>query len=1026
MARDVSTGLKATRHRVCAALCLLLVQFVLAPPSALAADQARRLSELKHRAWTVEDGAPAGVRALAQTRDGYLWIGTTTGLYRFDGARFQAAKELLGSSLLSQSINCLLVSSSGVLWIGYVTGGASFLQDGRLRHYSEDSGMPMSSVNSIAQDADGQMWAGTSTGLLRLIGERWTPVRMGADGSDIFVRKLAFDRDGRLWVARSLSVISLPRGASEFLGDAIEDYYGSIAQSRDGTIWLADGKRGVRPHPLTAGSGTRHRDRWIAEHMSRGLMFDRHDNLWSSTDAGVVRINADSVRSKADASAAFAEKFDVKDGLSGDEVRSTLEDREGNIWIGTNGGVDQFREVPFVRIATPPEAQYFSLAPSDDGSMWIGTISSGLFVARGDRAERAEGPTEIGAIYRDDQNDLWLGVPRGLWRYHGTSRDEFPLLPPLLATDAAIGVQGMAKDAQGTLWVAFEPIGLYRLVGKQWQAVGSLPGLPPGRPLAVAADQKRRVWLGYPLNRAVRIDGTEVRTFGMDQGLEIGGVLALSPREDHAWLGGELGVARFDGQRFQMLRPADEGGLSAVTGIVEARSGELWLHAAEGVLRISPQEIRRFVDEPNYRPVVQRLSYLDGLPGTIQGIRPLPSAVESSDGRLWFATSKGVVWIDPSRIPHNPLVPAVHIQAVTVDGREQDVDAGQTTLPVKANSLEISYTALSLTVPERVQFRYRLDGFDSHWQDAGSRRTAFYTNLRPGAYTFRVIAANNDGVWNETGDQLSLAIPPTFLQTDLFRVLCAAAFVVLLWLAYRLRMQQVAAGIRARLEERLFERERIARDLHDTLLQSMHGLIFRFQAATERLPPDEPIRTTMSKELDYADEVLAESRDRLSGLRSAGTATMELSESFAMRAATLANPAQSELKISLKGQPRQLHPMVREEAYHIGAEALANAFRHANAKHIELEVIYDRNEVSVRVRDDGIGMDASDLNAMIQPGHWGLIGMRERAERIRAKLSVWSRPNAGTEVVLRVGSVMAYRTRGRSNDRLGTTLQEDA
>jgi signal transduction histidine kinase len=314
-----------------------------------------------------------------------------------------------------------------------------------------------------------------------------------------------------------------------------------------------------------------------------------------------------------------------------------------------------------------------------------------------------------------------------------------------------------------------------------------------------------------------------------------------------------------------------------------------------------------------------------------------------------------------------------------------------------------------LSIPERVRFRYQL-GAGEPWQDAGSRRTAYFTDLDPGNYAFRVIAANNDGVWNNTGATLEFSVPPAFYQTTWFYALCALALLAALTVAYRVRVRQVAAHVRDRLEAQLAERERIARDLHDTLLQGIQGLIWKFQAASDRIPPHEPARQLMEQSLDRADKLLAESRDKVKDLRPAANAVADLAQTLAAEGEQFTKLHSAQFRVSVQGAPRELHPIVREQGFLIAREALANAFRHSAAANIEAEVTYGEQALHIRIRDDGRGISETVLDAGGRPGHFGLLGMRERAQQLGAHIEVWSKPGAGTEIDLRVPAEVAYRS----------------
>ena len=375
----------------------------------------------------------------------------------------------------------------------------------------------------------------------------------------------------------------------------------------------------------------------------------------------------------------------------------------------------------------------------------------------------------------------------------------------------------------------------------------------------------------------------------------------------------------------------------------------------------------------------------------------------SSDLRVWFTVTDHLAWIDPTHLTRNSLPPSVSIQRLIANDRSYALPLGGA-LPKGVSKLEIDYTALSLTFPQRNRFLYRLDGVDDDWVDPGTRRQAFYTNLGPGHYRFSVIASNNDGVWNRAGASLDFDIPPTFLQSRLFAALCVALGLVLAWLLYSLRLRQVALRIRGRLEERLAERERIARELHDTLLQGFQGLILGFQAVAEQIPAEQPLHNQAERLLDRAENVLVEGRDRVRDLRVA-QAGGELSRMLADAAASLELTPQ--ITVVVEGTPRTLHPAICDEIMAIGKEALFNIARHAQAKSIEIGIRYDRAQLVARFLDDGVGIDQATLDQG-REGHFGLTGMRERARKIRASFVVTSRVGSGTEIELVVPASVAY------------------
>jgi signal transduction histidine kinase len=430
-------------------------------------------------------------------------------------------------------------------------------------------------------------------------------------------------------------------------------------------------------------------------------------------------------------------------------------------------------------------------------------------------------------------------------------------------------------------------------------------------------------------------------------------------------------------------------------------------------VHIAADEVAHAREDPQYQVRYELLNYLDGLTSSPEQLRPVPTAVESSDARIYFATRGSVVWVDPANIARNTLPPPVWIRSVTVDKKVyNDVDTLR--IPAHSQNVEINYTAPSLLIPQRVRFRYKLEGFDKDWRDAGVRRQAFYSKLPPRTYTFRVTASNNDGVWSETGASFTFSIPPSFTQSVLFKALCVVAVFGLLWLLYTIRLRQFTAQVKARLYERLAERTRIARELHDTLLQSFQGLLLHFQRARNLLPERaaEAIQT-LDRALDGAEQAIVEGRDAIHDLRSPAPAALGLAEEITSLGEELVaengNKDAAQFRVLIEGTAQTLNPNVHIELFRIAREALRNAFGHSRARRIETEIAYSNNLFRLRIRDDGKGIDRDVRNRSERIGHWGLVGMRERAERLGGELEVWSEPGAGTEVDLRVPASIVYQ-----------------
>ena len=789
----------ATRSKAFELLqALSIVAAALMPASnAFALSPELRITQLHHTAWSAKDGAPTGVEALAQTSDGYLWIAGAAGLFRFDGVRFERIDNIRGQRLPSSNVMTLFAPRAGGLWVGYRFGGASFIHDGKLTNYAEREGLPSGSVTRFAQDNSAVMWANTTRGLKRFDGSLWEDVRETFNLPSDYVKALRVARDGTLWVVIGRAVMFLRPGQATFVATDVQtsEEDAEFAQAPDGTLWLTDESLGAHAVYVPGESSWENgRHGWIAlRDPARGPLFgklvDRDGTLWTASPAGIHRVkDVAHLLDPQIAADSSRDIFSSLDGLTGPYASAFHEDREGNVWIGTSGGVDRFRESRLTRVDLPRGGSGFAIAPGDAGALLVGIdFEQGAFQVTGaSTVDELPGPRYVNCLHRTDDGEVWFGGRAMLWHSGGSSGVSkwVPLAVPVDRANANYyPVQAIAKDRAGRLWVSVVRGGVFHFADGKWTRFDD-PSL------ALAAGGDGRVWLGYPNSRVrvVDADNDAGREFSKSDGLDIGNVMSILPRATDTWVGGELGLARFDGQRFHFVTPRGGTQLPSVSGIVATPEGDLWLSTSAGAIQIPADEVQRLAADPTYTVRTELFDYLDGLPGTPNAIRPLPSIAAGTDGRLWFATTNGIAWIDPKHVRRNTLAPRVEVQSIVADGKRYE-PGRNLRLPINPREVQITYTALSLSIPERVRFRYQL-GADAPWQDAGPRRTAYFTDLRPGQYTFRVAAANNDGVWNETGASIDFAIPPAFYQTRWFYALCALAGVALLTVLYRVRVRQ--------------------------------------------------------------------------------------------------------------------------------------------------------------------------------------------------------------------------------------------
>ncbi|HEX6094884.1 MAG TPA: triple tyrosine motif-containing protein [Thermoanaerobaculia bacterium] len=971
-----------------------VVLIVFAPVvSALSPD--RTIRQFHHTAWTAKDGAPSQISALAQTTDGFLWIGSARGLYRFDGVTFETYAPQEGVTLPSHNIYTLMATPDGGLWVSFRPSGLGFIRDGRLAVFTNPEEIPPGHVNAFARDGGGRIWAGTSNGLALRSGTRW--IVMNADWH---VRWLLVDRAGTLWITTTKGLFSLPRGAKEF-GRAGPPAITKIAQAPNGRLWVTHDQLTLRR--LRAGA----EDRLEVFVNPMDLLIDRDGTLWMvDVSGGLARLrHPEQVPNRPIRdSDPLLDLYAEDDGLTADVASVLFEDREGNVWAGTAKGLDRFRYSHVTPLPLPPLHLKVTLAADDDGGVWAGSAANPELVrVRGSTAEVHPVPHLVSSVYRDANGTRWWGAHGGIIRQRGGRLDSF-LKPRDLPADFLWEVLRAGED--GSLWVSHGDEGLLHFKDGVWSRRAPPPGLLARGPSATFHDSRGRIWLGYTENRVAILDGGRATVYTRDDGIDVGRIRVIRGRNGpHYWLGGELGLAVFDGGTFRSIVARDGTRFGTVSGIIETADGAVWLNEMRGVVRIAPEEARRAVADPSHRIAYQLFDFLDGMPGSPQMNFTVSTAVEATDGLLWFATDNGLARIDPARLQRNTVPPPVAIRSIAAD--RAYAAAPRLQLPVGTRQIEIHYTALSLSIPERVKFRYRLEGADDGWQDAGGRREAFYTNLGPGTYTFRVRAANHDGLWNEDGASVAIVIPPAFHQTKWFLVLCIAAAACAVWIAYLLRLRQMTARLQRLHEERMDERTRIARELHDTLLQGFLSASMQLHVAADRIPDDSAAKPIVTNVLGLISKVSEEGRQAVRGLR-LSESSESVEQAFGRAKQELAGEHDAGFRVIVAGRHRPVAPVVRDEIYRIGREALVNAFQHAEAKNVEVEVEYLDSAFHLRVRDDGRGIDETVLQSG-RDDHWGLAGMRERARKIGAQFRVTSRKGAGTEIELTVPRRIAYR-----------------
>jgi signal transduction histidine kinase/ligand-binding sensor domain-containing protein len=969
----------------------------------------RQLTQYAHNVWRTQDGALTGTpTTVTQTSDGYIWIGTRSGLLRFDGVRFLPWSPPEGQPLPSSNITNLLGGKDGSLWIGTSVGLARW-KSGRLTNYSSAGGF----IGIIMEDHGGHVWmvrtrVSGAAGPICQISDAVSRCYGAADGVPIrSASTLLEDAHGDFWAGNDTTLLRWRPGSSQaYPLPGLAAHKGlngiqGLARTPDGNIWVGMSLPGKELGLRQFSSGA-----WKTFRSSgldggtldvSGVLALRDNALIVATQTqGFYRIR----NGKAD-------HFRAADGLSSDTINGAFEDREGNLWIATGKGLDCFTERPVISYGSQQGLSadsVNSVYASTDGSIWVGNWSGLDHLIDGAvtsiRATNGLPGIQITSLFEEHPGLLWVGIDNGLWIYEGST------FRRVLRPDGAPTrvIKSITQDRDGSIWAA--TVGTQKqLLHIQNQRITEEITLPEAGGQAFLANPTGGILVGLSQGRVASYESGELKVLSQSPASSHGAVNGMSfdargrllAATTHGVFGVRNGIAQTLSER---------NGLPCMTmnNLTRDLSGSVWLSSECGLIRILAKDLDLWWDHPEAKISFKVFDALDG----VQTGRPpfFPSVSVSPDGRLWYANESLLQTIDPANLGKNALEPPVHIEQIIAD-RKVYGSVNGVRLPALERDLEVDYTALSFVSPMRVRFRYKLEGHDSEWQEPGTRRQAFYTDLPPGHYRFQVVASNNDDVWNSVGDITTFAIDPTFYQTLWFKLFSLASAAAIFRMFYAFRVRQVTTQIQGRLGAKLEERERIARELHDTLLQGFQGLMLRFQAVLKVLPVLEPAHQMMEKVMDRADQVLLEGRQSVRNLREEGSSDVELAQSLARYGEELTENYSSRFSLSVKGTPQSLEPVVFNELNRVAREAMFNCFQHSQAPAIEAELTYTSARICVSVRDNGIGIDSLVLHAG-KTGHWGLSGMRERAKKMGAELQIWSSVNAGTEVQLTIPAKVAY------------------
>ena len=975
------------------AVCLL--------PTLHAMDPDRDVSQYIRNEWGSEQGFPGGpVYAIAQTTDGYLWIGTEKGLARFDGVTFRAFHPAASEQPVNRTVFGLTADVDGNLWIRLAGPTLVRYRNGEFAAVTSDPVLPDALVTAMVRGHDGRLLLSSlGSGIIRERGGKFAGLAAPAALPRSVVISIAEMTSGDIWLGtRDAGLISLRGQQVQYLVKGLPDrkINALLAGERD-DLWIGTDKGVVRwngTEVTTSGVPPA-----LSSIQALSMIRDRGANMWIGTASGdLLRVNAQGV-------SALPSTGERARGA----ITALFEDRDGNLWVGSARGLERIRDSAFTTYTTRQGLPSDTSGPihlDSEGRTWFAPSHGGVYWLKDSRiAGIAEAGLSTDVIYSiaGAARDVWIGRQRGGLTHLRESKGSWIATTYTEALGLAQNsVYALHESRNGTVWAGTLSGGVSVLKDGKFTTYTTADGLASNTISAIAEAADGTMWFGTP-NGVSALSKGRWQTYLMKDGLPSNDVscFVIDPA-GVLWMGTANGLAFFSGGRLARPRNAPAVLGESIVGMAADARGSLWIATSNHVVRVARSKLMQGeLGDGDVRDY----GLPDGL-NSSDGVRRHRSVAADSE-RVWFSLARGLSTISLTR-PGGVSAPAIaHVEAVAADGRAIDL-GGAVRVPAGPQRVTFSYAGLSLSVPERVRFRYRLDGFDGEWSAPVTAREAVYTNLAPGPYRFRVRASNSEGEWSAES-AVGFTISPRLWQTTWFQLGCVVVVVIGSAGLYRLRMHQVARRLNLRFEERLAERTRIAQDLHDTLLQGFVSASMQLHVAASRVPPESPARASLDRVLQLMGRVIDEGRHAVRGLRSATVGINDLEQAFCGLQQELGVEDGVGFRVIVEGRPRPLHPIIRDEVYRIGREALVNAIRHSGAQTIEVEIDYAVGHVRLLVRDNGSGIDEQVLRSG-RDGHWGLSGMRERAERIGARLKVWSRAAAGTEVELLVPGHVAFQS----------------
>ncbi|HEV8134813.1 MAG TPA: two-component regulator propeller domain-containing protein [Pyrinomonadaceae bacterium] len=948
------------------------------------------LSEFSNQVWLTENGLPQNtVQTIIQTRDGYLWFGTQEGLAKFNGTNFVVFDRENTPQLKSNDIRSFLEDRNGNLWIG-TSFGLARMQGAGFTSFTTTEGLPDNTIGPMIEDPDGTLWIGTGSGLVHYSNNTFTSISI-PDFGGTDVQSVLRDKSGVVWIGTALGVTSIQNGSvlqtkamSELAGRSVN----SMVEDQRGRVWYGTdtGLVGISNNQvlsLTINDG-------LPDNHVNYLRTDQEGCVWVGTSGGLARLSL--VNNQP--------KLTTTEGLSSNLILSVFEDREGSVWIGTeSGGLNVLRDRKFTTFTSKNGLSsdlVKAIYQDSTGALWIGTNGGGLNVLKDGQVKTYTTKDGLSSnvvlsLYGDNKGTIWIGTPDGLNEF----RDgHFTTLTVAEGLSSDL-VRSIFVDRNGSVWVGTRN-GLNRIKDGQFTIYTTKEGLANDFIGTVSETSDGALWIGTRAGLSEYKDG-RFTNFTTKDGLSNDVVTSLFEDSDkNLWVGTNGGgLNRLHDRKF--VSYTTHNGLSdnVIYRILEDNQRNLWCTSPKGIFKISLNELSEFADGRIQAVSPTSFGTSDGMLTRECSGGGYPAGWKGADGKLWFPTIKGIAMIDPNNAQFNKEPPPVVIEEIRADDHQI---ASQNGLQLSAGTtrLEFYFAALSFVAPDKVRFKYKLEGFDPAWIDADTRRSASYTNLRPGNYTFHVIASNNDGVWNSQGASFQFYWRPHFYQTYWFYLSLLLLLAFAVWQTYRLRVRRM----QRQFDAVLAERTRIAREIHDNLAQEMLGISVQLEVVARTMPSGADVaQTHLDRVRMLVRHGIAEARRYVWDLRSQALDKADFPTALADTARRLTADSPVEAQVEISGVFRPLPATIEDNLLRIGQEAINNAVSHANARLLVVKMIFDIQRVQLSVRDDGRGFDVA---TGIKNGHFGLVGMRERAERIGGTLNIMSSTDIGTEVVVDV------------------------